>query len=187
MRSFSLTFASLLLITGCGTVPTVTPALPAAPAVEASTTRDEVARSFFTMMDADGDGRLSYDEVLQAPWGEPDGGYAPGEREARAYRFITRNDRNGDRLLTYSEARSALSALKVDSDEEARLRFDAIDANRDGRLSYGEVVEAPWAAPEGGYAPGQKEALAYQFIRRYDRDRDGYLVLDEVETALVAS
>ncbi|MEB3186038.1 MAG: hypothetical protein VKP72_01220 [bacterium] len=187
MRFPMLAPGLLLVVSGCGTVSVPTGMPPTSPRVLEASSGSVFARSVFTMIDTDGDGRLTYEEVLQAPWGEPDGGYAPGERESRAYRFISRNDRNGDGLLTFSEAQGALVALRVDRDEEARLRFEAIDANRDGRLSYAEVVEAPWAAPEGGYAAGEKEARAYQFIRRYDRDRDGYLVLDEVEAALVSA
>ena len=176
-----LTLVFLLSLVGCG-VPGAATISPPSPAVSAATISP--SRHLFDLIDGDGNGYLTYEEVVQAPWGEPDGGYAPGQKEARSYRFIIEHDRNGDARLTYTEAKLALTAIAPDESGQSRRVFDAIDTNEDQRLSYQEVFDAPWSAPQGGYAPGQKEARAYQFIQRHDRNDDGFLTFDEARDAL---
>ena len=57
----------------------------------------------FRYMDVNFDDRVDFGECLNGPWGQPVGGYQPGEKEREARRHFALLDRNRDSLLSYEE------------------------------------------------------------------------------------
>jgi Ca2+-binding EF-hand superfamily protein len=102
-------------------------------------------RPHFDAIDCDRDGRLSTDEVrawrARAPKGarrSPPSGIAS---------LVERADANGDGVLTRAEAASLPRLAE---------RFDAIDADRDGRLSREEI--SAWLAARRALREGLRSA-----------------------------
>ena len=60
--------------------------------------------------------------------------------------------------------------------------MEAIDRNRDGRVSYDEFVNRNGAMP--GAAKSRRERWRARLFVRIDRDRDGYITPDEHAQAL---
>ena len=111
---------------------------------------------------------------------------APEGRRGAHLERLKAADTNGDGLISRAEA-AALPRLSE--------RFDAIDANRDGQVSFDELRAARRHGPHGGMmkrldADGdgkvsKAEALAAAEKRfdRVDADKDGFITADEARAA----
>jgi hypothetical protein len=62
----------------------------------------------FKLLDADRDGYLSLAELAAGPFGQPAGGWAPGQRERQAAEFFARCDANRDGGISPTEFSVAL-------------------------------------------------------------------------------
>jgi Ca2+-binding EF-hand superfamily protein len=117
-------------------------------------------RSWFEILDADGDGQLSVRE-LRTAWERL------GDAEARKAGFVTVPDENGLYLtLTFvrgSDGARGIPLMKRPARSRGPAWFQAMDSNGDGCVSPREFI-------------GTRE----QF-RRIDRDGDGLLSPEEAE------
>ena len=80
----------------------------------------------FGEADADGDGKLSRDEMVARMTAR-----AAGRIEARADRMIAHHDGDGDGMLTLEEMRSGMGGRM----------FERLDADGDGAISRGEFAK----------------------------------------------
>ena len=139
--------------------------------------------------DADGDGRVSRAEFVEA-------------RIAR----LTAADANRDGTVTAEERRAAMQARRA---EHVAARFDRLDADKNGQISRDEFSARPERGPRGegrmqrggrhhggpGMRGGQKaergpvviaeaRAKAEQAFARMDANSDGYVAADERRAAM---
>jgi Ca2+-binding EF-hand superfamily protein len=115
----------------------------------------------FQRLDANGDGKLTLDEV-------------PEERKERFKPLIARGDKNADGALDRVEFRDAFAAppdARAGGPPEgrggdAKRFFSRFDKNNDGKLTADEV-------------PDERRASVERLIRRGDKDGDQALSLEE--------
>lgn len=97
----------------------------------------------------------------------------------------TAYDLNRNGQVTFSEFEEAYATYSLGGAAgQVRYLFAIADGSRDGKLSFEELLAAPWAEPAGGWAAGQKEAQAREYFNRADANHDGLLGLDEVKAAM---
>lgn len=150
--------------------------------------REASLRRWFARRDLDGNGRLSFAEVEAArkrwlAWrGEepvkPAQRGATGKTDRKRPRGIARFDRNADGAVSFAE----LSAARAG-------RMEAIDRDRDGRVSYDEFVNRGDDAARSGGAgsgrtSGRRARWRARLFVRIDRNRDGYITPEEHAHAL---
>jgi Ca2+-binding EF-hand superfamily protein len=104
--------------------------------------------------DQDNNKYLDKDEARRSPFG---GQFAQLDRDANGMLYL-------EEIVAFYEQQAEVSRARVtlSGTEQGKLLFDVVDANRDGRLSPRELAEAPSKLP------------------RWDRNRDGKLVADEI-------
>merc|ERR1712241_228853 len=86
-----------------------------------------------TLGDADGNGKLSAEEMFESQTGEPDGPYHETIKEMREK--IKRFDTNGDQQLTIEEGKPSVT-------EDLNEKFVEMDPNGDHIISLAELVES---------------------------------------------
>jgi Ca2+-binding EF-hand superfamily protein len=77
-----------------------------------------------SVIDVDGDGMLSLEEIEDAPWA------------------LSELDRNHDGVIAATERQAAGSAGDIESETEALSVLLALDANHDGSLALTEISDA---------------------------------------------
>ena len=115
----------------------------------------------FQRLDANGDGKLTLDEV-------------PEERKERFKPLFARGDKNGDGALDRAEFRDAFAAPPdapaggppEGRGGDAKRFFSRLDKNSDGKITADEV-------------PEERRAFVERLIRRGDKDGDLALSLEE--------
>ncbi len=114
------------------------------------------AEEFFRRMDANGDGKVTLDEV-------------PEPRRPMVEKLISRGDKDGDKALTLNELVGAFGGGQPGNPQTPGERlapppglFFALDANRDGKLDAAEI------------------AAAADVIRKLDKNGDGNVTFDEI-------
>lgn len=115
----------------------------------------------FKRLDANGDGKITLDEV-------------PEERKERFKPLIARGDKNGDGALDRTELRDAFAAPPgapaggppERRGGDAKRLFSRLDKNGDGKLTADE-------------APEERRTFIERLIRRHDKDGDAALSLEE--------
>ncbi|HEY9900667.1 MAG TPA: EF-hand domain-containing protein [Pantanalinema sp.] len=94
-------------------------------------------------------------------------------------------DLSGNGQVPFSEYEEAYATYVLGgSAGQVRYLFALCDTNRDGKLSFAEMLSAPWGQPVTGWAVGQKEAQAREYFTRADANKDGILSFDEVKAAM---
>lgn len=124
---------------------------------------DEInaAADVLKKMDANGDGKLTRDELRRPPFGQPGGPSGPEG-------MLRRLDRNNDGKVT-----------KEELPERMQPNFSRLDLNGDGALDADELKQA-WqqmGGPRG--VPGAGNLL--ERIRNLDADKDGKISQDELQ------
>ena len=101
-------------------------------------------RDAFAKFDVNGDGVLSFDELVGVFTRPVDAGEPMTEEQARAY--VAKHDKNGDGKLDLDEFAAAMVAEQA---EEWRIRQERVDKgkwNLFGRTSWrGSRARSPWA------------------------------------------
>ncbi|CAF0977395.1 unnamed protein product [Adineta ricciae] len=83
--------------------------------------------------------------------------------------------------ISIIELKQALSALGVSiNDQEARQMFLAIDADKNGRIEFGEFAEIV----ADFYFKKHSRAEILEAFRRFDHNRDGFIEADELQNIL---
>lgn len=121
------------------------------------------AQNRFTRLDANGDGRLTPDELAAAHHGHgrSAGPQAPDNAQARATRHFDRLDANHDGVVTADEFIAAAKAM-----------YAKLDVRHDGKVTAADIAASPRA---------QRRALrvANRLVRRIDANGDGLVTRDE--------
>lgn len=74
-----------------------------------SSSSSSEARRIFDLIDANHDGRLTQQEMVNAPTGAPQGGYQPGQKQAEVKAMFQIYDTNRDGYLSFVEAQAAMT------------------------------------------------------------------------------
>ena len=119
--------------------------------------KGEFLGASFDKMDADKDGKISRDEYLKT-------------HDERFKKF----DVNGDGYLTQEEVKETAGQMSEEAKkkaiQKAKMRFDAIDTDKDGKISKAEWMSAHPNRPE-----------AETVFDEIDTDGDGYLTKKELK------
>lgn len=132
------------------------------PAQPASLQRDgaQAAAAMFKRMDANGDGKVTADEV-------------PEERREQVARMIRRADKDGDGALSQAE----FAAVAKQRAEAVKMRTEKPGAEP------GKKPAAAAATGKKKNKPGQVQTMPASLFRAVDKDRDGTLSGDEISGA----
>jgi Ca2+-binding EF-hand superfamily protein len=179
-----------LMLAGCGQAPLLSAPKVAGTGLSTaqglSFGKDRELKRIFAAIDANGNGKITYQEAIAAPTGGPLGGYIGGEKEQQARAFIERHDQNRDGQISFKEYKAAQVGQPYNPNQPsaemmARIReiFNLVDASQDGLATLDELLAAPTGQPAGGYTPGQKEQEAEAFMARYDANKDGAISFEE--------
>lgn len=149
------------------------------PSIESDTLSENQIHSIYSLVDANADGRASLREFTQFAWDTRE------QIAVRDSRSLTAElDTNKDGELDVDEFRKDMEkwAGVEDSEADAKrglelelLKFQAADANKDGRLSKQEL-------PALFYPETHEEVLrvvVYDVLKRRDRDGDDFLTPEE--------
>ncbi|CAL1368055.1 unnamed protein product [Linum trigynum] len=137
----------------------------------------EVIRDMFTLMDCDGDGKVSYEELRA---GLRKVGSQLAEPEIKMLMEVADVDGNG--VLDYGEFVAVTIHLqKMENDEHVRRAFVYFDRDGSGFIELDELREA--LADENGET--DEDALN-DIMREVDTDKDGCISYDEFVTMMKA-
>ncbi|CAI0399213.1 unnamed protein product [Linum tenue] len=137
----------------------------------------EVIRDMFTLMDCDGDGKVSYEELRA---GLRKVGSQLAEPEIKMLMEVADVDGNG--VLDYGEFVAVTIHLqKMENDEHVRRAFVYFDRDGSGFIELDELREA--LADENGET--EEDALN-DIMREVDTDKDGCISYDEFVTMMKA-
>ena len=135
-------------------------------------------REIFDLLDRNGDGFLTADELPEAPVRRPrrdEGKRAGPPRGPSAERLLKHHDRDGDGKLSAEEW-----------PEVARVKFEQADKNGDGFIDgheLGQLASRGRGArqgPEGRRPDAEKiRKVAAGLMKRFDKNGDGQLTPDE--------
>jgi len=100
---------------------------------------DEQVRGMFNAIDADGEGKVTFEEYMVAMGERP-----PQEHKAARMRQVFRSfDKNGDGQIDVAELRTAFEQMKGHlSEAEIKRMMSLIDKNKSGSISYEEFIES---------------------------------------------
>ncbi|ELU06678.1 hypothetical protein CAPTEDRAFT_220150 [Capitella teleta] len=121
----------------------------------------------FTKYDTDRNGLISQNEAHQVLREEL--GYLPRQTQA----LFKACDTNGDKQLSLGEFVKFYFCVQKEL-EDMEMHFNHFDANKDGRISTEEILDALRQAPLA-----IREDEVEDMIRVHDANGDGYLQWDE--------
>ncbi|CAI0549453.1 unnamed protein product, partial [Linum tenue] len=137
----------------------------------------EVIRDMFTLMDTDGDGKVSYEELRAGLWNV---GSQLAEPEIKMLMEVADVDGNG--TLDYGEFVAVTIHLqKMENDVHVRRAFVYFDKDGSGYIDLDELREA---LVDGNGKTD--EAALNDIMREVDTDKDGCISYDEFVTMMKA-
>ncbi|CAL1406357.1 unnamed protein product [Linum trigynum] len=137
----------------------------------------EVIRDMFTLMDTDGDGKVSYEELRAGLWNV---GSQLAEPEIKMLMEVADVDGNG--TLDYGEFVAVTIHLqKMENNEHVRRAFVYFDKDGSGYIDLDELREA---LVDGNGETD--EAALNDIMREVDTDKDGCISYDEFVTMMKA-
>jgi Ca2+-binding EF-hand superfamily protein len=126
---------------------------------QAPSERGERLAAKFDTIDTDNDGKISHDEYM-----------------ANCEERFKLLDTNNDGFLTKEEARGAAAQKREEAKqkamEKAKMRFDQIDADKDGKISLDE-----WKAAH------PDKPMAEEWFTAADTNGDGFLTKEEMQSS----
>ncbi|MFN3428773.1 MAG: EF-hand domain-containing protein [Candidatus Sericytochromatia bacterium] len=197
MKTMMTMVIGAMLLAGCGQRALV--GVPSATAVAATSAQslfgaDRELKRVFDAVDANHNGKITFQELMDAPTGQPLGGWVGGEKELQGRTYMAKCDTNKDGQISFKEYKAGHVGQAFDPNQPsaetmaiAREIFNKIDADHDGELTPAELMAAPTGQPAGGYAPGQKEAELDALMTRFDTDRNGSISFAEYKAGQTGS
>ncbi len=117
---------------------------------------------YFKARDANGDGKLSFEESA--------GQLSYEQEQERARIMFDLCDMDKDGYVTVEESRTWMERMRA-AMREAEQQFGQRDTDQDGRISLAEALEGPEASQISGIE---------ERFRKFDTDNDGYLTYTEL-------
>lgn len=129
----------------------------------------------FNMLDKDGSGTLSKDELIEGYRMI----YGDNFNEAEVDALINMADENDDGVISYSEwLMTAMNRQKILTNEKLEAAFQGFDVDKSNTVSFQEIQNFLFGTKH------INEDLLREIISKVDADKDGDITFDQFKTLM---